>query len=307
MLLQRFKANGLIIFIFFLVLFLVFFPILSTQAARDGLELWLFRVLPALLPFMIAANLLKALGAVHFFGKILAPMMRLFNLPKNAGFAFALSFISGYPIGAKIIAEMHAEGHLSKENAQKCLGFMNNAGPLFILGAVSLMFGEVRVGYFILLINFVSAIILGLILGITSKKTTDLPPKIRRIEEKKPFGELFTKSAIDAIQSMLLIGTFIIIFSVISASISEMLAVEGVYYAVIAGIIEISNGINILSQTGTTRLTISLAAAIIAFGGLSISFQSAAFIQRANLSLKTYIIHKICHAALAFVLGFAVW
>ena len=302
MIFERIKANWISIFILSLILILLLFPILATNAAREGLEIWLFNVFPSLLPFMIIANLLRKFS-INFFSKIFSPVMRIFNLPKSAGAAFALSFFSGYPIGAKIISEMHIEGHIDKKSAQNAIGFMNNAGPLFILGAISTMLNSINIAYFLLFINFLSALILGFFLGIFNKNNNIIKKNSNINIKNKPFYEEFIDSAINAMQSMMLIGAFIIIFSILSAIFSKIVLIDGLSYAILSSIIEITKGAYILSQMQISRLIISIMAAIIAFGGLSILFQSSIFIKNANLDIKIYMIHKILHAIIAFALA----
>ena len=119
-----------------LTLTLIIFPRESVAAARDGLNLWLNNVLPAVLPFTIGANLLIALGAAGFFGAFLEPLMRrVFGLPGAGAFALVIGIVSGYPIGAKVVCDMRLRGEISRDEAQRLISFVNNSGPLFVLGA----------------------------------------------------------------------------------------------------------------------------------------------------------------------------
>jgi nucleoside recognition membrane protein YjiH len=67
-----------ILFIFCLLLF----SGTAVDAARDGLELWAGSVVPALLPFLIAAEAINSTGFTRVFGILLEPVMRpLFRVP----------------------------------------------------------------------------------------------------------------------------------------------------------------------------------------------------------------------------------
>lgn len=60
---------------------MVVYPEIAFAAAVRGLRLWWDVVFPALLPFFIGGQVLMGLGAVHFAGVLLEPLMRpLFNL-----------------------------------------------------------------------------------------------------------------------------------------------------------------------------------------------------------------------------------
>ncbi|MCL2456865.1 MAG: sporulation integral membrane protein YlbJ, partial [Defluviitaleaceae bacterium] len=130
-------------------IFLLIFPQIILTAARDGLMLWFNNVLPSILPFMIATNMLISLGFVDVLSKFLAPIMqKIFGLPGAAGFGLIAGLTSGYPIGAKTAADLRRNGKLSAQEAQHLISFCNNAGPLFILGVVGAgMFENVRIGY----------------------------------------------------------------------------------------------------------------------------------------------------------------
>lgn len=66
---------------------MVIFPTIALYSARKGISLWISNVLPALLPFFICANFLQNIGVIRLF--------------KSGVFPFAMSVLSGYPMGAK--------------------------------------------------------------------------------------------------------------------------------------------------------------------------------------------------------------
>ena len=84
-----------------LTILMFLFPQATYDGARYGLETWAFTLVPSLMPFMIAADILIQLGVVNFLGVLLEPLMRpLFRLPGSAGFVVAMGFTSGFPMGA---------------------------------------------------------------------------------------------------------------------------------------------------------------------------------------------------------------
>lgn len=124
-------------FLLFFILFLVLFPQTNLTAAREGIALWANNLVPTLLPFLIATELLSKTDLVQIFGRFLTKWMRpLFNVPGEAGFAFLMGIISGYPVGAKIITDFRKQNICTKEEAERMLAFCNNSGPLFIIATV---------------------------------------------------------------------------------------------------------------------------------------------------------------------------
>ena len=72
-------SAGLVVLV---ALSMILLPEPSFKAAERGLTVWWEIVLPALLPFFIAAELLMGMGIVHFMGVFMEPLMRpLFNVP----------------------------------------------------------------------------------------------------------------------------------------------------------------------------------------------------------------------------------
>ena len=156
----------LALLITFKILFIAY-PGIVVASARDGLNLWLGTVLPGILPFMIITNMLIHLGYTKKLGKLFAPFMKyFFRLPGVGGVAFFVGLTSGYPVGAKTIADLHSQGEITTKEAQHLLAFCNNAGPLFILGAVgSGMFGSASVGYILWSAHVIAAVIIGILLA----------------------------------------------------------------------------------------------------------------------------------------------
>lgn len=129
------------LFLLSFMFFLIVFPKTNLIAARDGILLWANNLVPTLLPFLIATELLTKTDTVRIFGKFFTKWMRpLFNVPGEAAFAFLMGMISGYPVGAKIITDFRKQDICTKEEAERMLAFCNNSGPLFIIATVRNLF-----------------------------------------------------------------------------------------------------------------------------------------------------------------------
>jgi sporulation integral membrane protein YlbJ len=103
------------------------------SAAVSGLDTWWKVVFPALLPFFIIAEMLMGLGVVNFLGVLLEPLMRpLFKVPGVGAFALSMGLASGYPIGAKITAQLRKDKLCTQAEGERLVSFTNTADPLFI-------------------------------------------------------------------------------------------------------------------------------------------------------------------------------
>jgi len=277
-----------------------------------------------------------ALGGASFLGVFFSPIMRgVFKVPGAGGFALAIGLMAGYPIGTKVVCEMRKGGQITKTEAQRLAAFTSNAGPLFILGAVAAgMFGSASLGYFMLAMHYMGALTVGLLMrfykschGRPQKSVDDdrqIPLHIRaframeatRRKDGRGFGLIFGHSVKNAVETMLVVGGFIVLFSVISA----ILQLSGVFYVLSAvfgtpqsfmgisdmfhvehfvGMVEMTNGVSMLSAHGMSRQTVVLCVAIISFGGLSILFQSINFIGKTDISIPIFVMCKAAHGVLA--------
>ena len=133
-----------------------------------------------------------------------------------------MGIISGYPTGAKIVVNFREKNICSKEEGERLLAFTNNSGPLFILGTVGIsLFGDVKVGYLLLISHIISSLIIGIIFKNwkkeKSKSYTDLVEKVEKPKHigVRDLGEILGTSIKKSITTILNIGGFIVIFSVI--------------------------------------------------------------------------------------------
>lgn len=321
-----------IIIIFFNIIVMVF-PKEIIFAAKVGISLWFNNVFPSLLPFIIGTNLLMNLGIVAFIGTILSPIMYpLFGVNGAGGFALITGMTSGYPMGAKTVASLREKGLVSKIEAQRLLSFTNNSGPLFVIGTIGVgMFSSAEIGYFILFIHFFSAIITGFIFKFykythnTSNKNTINNFSIfkvayknmmtSRLNNKRSFGQILGDSIKNSMESILIIGGFIILFCVI-VKILEITKIIDIFInlipflksnelekGIIIGIIEITNGVMAISSLPHSYTSILFTCAIISFGGFSIHAQTISFTSKTDINFCTYIISKVIHSLISLIIG----
>lgn len=79
---------------------------------------------PSLFPFMVAASYGVRSQAGMLFGRALGPAVRhLFRLPTCAGATLLLSFLGGYPAGARGISLLVEQGRLTREQAGRMMLF----------------------------------------------------------------------------------------------------------------------------------------------------------------------------------------
>ena len=113
---------------------MLLFPETVFQGACDGLLLWYQILIPTLFPYLIVTGLLlKTDGAAVVSRLLFRPFHLLFGTSFYGSFAVLSGFLCGYPMGAKIIADLLLQGKISLEEASYLLSFCNNASPSFII------------------------------------------------------------------------------------------------------------------------------------------------------------------------------
>ena len=142
------------------------------DAVSEGLEIFAVSVFPGLFPFFVLTGLLTALGAGNLLSRAFAkPASRLFGAPPSGGYILAMSMLSGYPVGAKLVADFYKDGIIDEYDARAVTAFASTTGPLFVLGTIGVkMLGDYKSGVIILLTHFASAILNGIVFRAVRKR-----------------------------------------------------------------------------------------------------------------------------------------
>ncbi len=120
------KKKIILLSVILLLLFLLCYPAKALAAARNGLKLWLETLLPTLLPFMILTGILVHTDWVHKnFTTNCSFFKVVFGLSPGGAYVFLLGLLTGYPMGAKLTADLYYAGKISRQEA-KSISFCNN-------------------------------------------------------------------------------------------------------------------------------------------------------------------------------------
>ena len=295
----------------FLIYALLRFPDALLLASAESVQLWLTKVFPSLFPFLVACGILLRIGAARQMGKLLQPFMQpFFRLPGIAAFPFFFGMLAGYPMGAKLTALLYEEKQLSLADAQHLLTFSNCPGPLFLIGTVGVsFFGTAAYGYLLWLSAFLGAICTGLFLRLPKKECL-LSSRTPSPSAHTSLTEVLSCAVADALQTILLIGGYLILFGVLSAAMAEIglfsllsrlffflpLSTETLH-GICSGLLEMTNGAYLLSRSADALpLRLGLTAFLVSFGGLSIIGQTLGVLAAVPISKKDYLKGKLLHA-----------
>ncbi|WP_114297504.1 sporulation integral membrane protein YlbJ [Anaerobacterium chartisolvens] len=321
------------------LLCLIIFSDTAVKSASKGIELWLNIVFPSLFPFFVGSELLNKTGLVKTAGTLLEPVMRpIFNVPGCGSFPFAMGITSGYPIGAKITADMRGQELITKTEAERLLAFTNNSGPLFIMGAVSVgMYNMPQIGILLLLCHVLSCITVGAAFRFYKRhdksRSKKIKPSVKSLKANTQdirktslgnVGSLLGDAVKSSVQSMLAIGGFIILFSVIISLLMEtgiIATLTDIIYSIasplgadkdiiksaLCGFFEITTGANIASKSQSASLVqqLTVTSIIIGWAGLSVHSQVISIISNTDISAVPYLLGKLVQGIVSGIYTYA--
>ncbi len=287
---------------FFIIMLL--FPRLIFQGASDGLLLWFQIVLPTLLPFMIISNLLVYTNSFRFINKFVSPILtRIFGISENSCIAVIVGFLCGYPMGAKITADLVREKYISVEEGQYLLSFCNNTSPFFILSY--LIYQHLGSSYHqsaILIILFLSPVICSFITR-NFYKPQIVSEHMRTTPISFDFYVLDT-SINNALESITKIGGYIITFSIIIELLEASILQQNIWFGIGIAFLEITKGIPKLLTLSNSSMGVITVLMLTSFGGFCSIVQTKCMLGSRYLSVRKYTIHKIITALITGLLTY---
>ena len=269
---MKMKRRILILPVLLFALALLRFPQEAAQAVREGLLLCFETVVPSLFPFFVVVSLLIQLGAAGALQRLFAPFMGpLFHLRGLCAAPLIAGLVGGYPAGARTAAELVRSGQLSREEGERCLGFVNNCGPAFILSYVGAgVLHSSRAGVWLYLIHVFSALLTGMLLCRLlpeGRRSRASAPPSRAEPQPVSLSAALPTAVTGSLTSVLNICGFVVLFRAVVGVIPAALP------AAALGAVEMVSGVAALSPGPAGFVT---AAAILGWGGLSVHCQTAA-------------------------------
>lgn len=329
----------------FLIVALIMYPETAFQSSLEGLKIWWEVVFPALLPFFVASEILMGFGVVHFLGVLLEPLMRpLFRVPGPGAFVMAMGLASGYPIGAKLTTRLREQQLITRSEGERLVSFTNTADPLFMFGAVAVgFFHDVTLGVTLAIAHYTASLLTGFAMRFHDPHGESSPAIERsnefillraakamhraRLQDGRSLGRLIGDSVMNSVNTLLMVGGTIMIFSVIiqvmtlinvtavlTQGIGIFLALFGfpvqLAEPIVSGLFEITLGSQVASQfkDGLPPVYVmAVVSAIIAWSGLSVHAQVASLLSSTDIRYTPYLFARLLHGLLAGVITLIVW
>ena len=270
-----------------------------------GLTLWYTSVLPSLLPFLIVSSLMMKTGLFRYLNRLYAPLLcRIFRISEDGCYAVLMGFLCGFPMGAKVTADLVREQHISREEGTYLLGFCNNVSPSFFINYICLKkLGCTKVPW--VLCAFFYA--MPLLYGICSRPFYHFPFSDTTNKKQAPLHRLqfpmLDACMMDSFATVTKLGGYIVLFSIL-VRMMQLLPLPTPVSILISSLLEISCGIHqITALTGcSTRLMTAYACACASFGGFSIWAQTSSVLHDTTLTMRSWLTGRIILALLTPIL-----
>lgn len=288
-----------------LFFYLLSFPSRALYASRTGLQLWFQTLLPTLLPFLILSNLLIQANLIPKITGWLSPVFgRLLGISSSGTYALLTGFLCGYPVGAKVLAQLKTKGQIPAKEAEYLLSFCNNVSPAFL---VTFLVGEqlkrTDLTLPTLLLVYVSPLLLGILKNPSFRRQKKQGGYPLFIVKKAPTVqinfELIDTCIMDAVITITKLGAYIILFSILAGILEDLPLLSDGTKAVCIGVTEITNGIAHISGRYPLSISYPLLITLTTFGGLSSIAQTESVASGARFSMRSYVSSKIITALIA--------
>lgn len=270
--------------------------------ASEGLLLWFQIILPTLFPFLLVSNLLLTTGNMHLINRALGTFLaRFFRVSQNGSFAVVTGFLCGYPMGAKVAADLTVSGYISKEEGQYLLSFCNNSSPVFILNfVVWKTLGMERLLLPTLLILLISPVIVSLF----TRKRTPFHNEKKSRQHRTAWSLAEVDACImDSFETLVKVGGYIILFSVLLA-LCQSLPFSLPVLSALLPLLEVTNGLMLLREMQLPlHILYPAVLGLTSFGGFCAAAQTQCMVQKAGFPLLPYLMQKLAAALTASLLG----
>ncbi|MEK3952918.1 hypothetical protein [Psychrobacillus sp. FSL K6-1464] len=279
-----------------LIILLFLQPGVAHKGALEGMRIFTTALLPYLLPYLVITQL---------FIRSKNSFLNTTNKYKMYLNIYLLSAIGGFPSGAAVITSLKDIGTLNKNNASWLLAICHAPSPMFVIGFVGIEIFHAEIAGIKLLIIIHAVNLVFLLVFIVLS-----PPIQPSTHIQRPSDSPFQESIKETYQILLLIGTTVIFFTTVSfivfESVKEILPnISPTLLVFVASLFEMTGGISLAGEmlSGSALLPL-VVAFIIAFSGISIHMQIIVLAQKANISIRKYILFRFLHMLIIPVLFF---
>ena len=291
-------------------------PSTYIMAVFNSILIYTKNVLPALFPFIFFTKILTTLDSARTLSYALEkPMYKLYHTPPITAYIMVMSFLCGYPIGAKLIDTFYREGYIDSEQAERMTALTSTVGPIFIIGTVgTLLLSNKIYGYIILSSHIIASLIVGFF---TRGKLSNINKIEKHNQNLKSEQNILSTSMTDSIISVLCVGGYIAllailidffnnthIFDIISNLMYKIGVPKILTKGILYGLCEMTLGSSMLSSGYLPTIILLPAVTFITtFGGICIHLQSMSYLKNCGVRYRKFCLIKFLQAIVASIIS----
>lgn len=294
-------GNGIRVLLFPLFLLILFF--LSTRLSdelsdyvRQGMSLAAGVIIPSVFPFMILSDLISC--TVDFSGMQRAGRIfeRVFSVSAVALGATVIGVLAGFPVGARMAAELYRNGNLSRRDAEVVAAVSSTPSLAFTVSGVgAAMLGSASRGVMLYMAVILSAVTVGAIVRGDASRSIAPSCAERRFSL---LGSVESASR----SSFGIIGA-VTAFSVVSGLVRDFIGSE-IAVAFILPFLELGGAASFISSADIGEgLRVALIGFALGFSGLSVHLQVRGALADTNIGYKRFLLMKLTEGVLTAIIA----
>lgn len=283
---------------------MIIFPAVAESGSKMAIVIWCNSIVPVLLPFFFFSDFIKRTGELD-------------RLPVRV-YPAVVAFLSGYPMGAKIVGDFVREKRLGAKEGKWIMSYSLVTGPAFIIFTIGTFLGSQKAAAVVALAHYAGAFVNGFVhmnlrYAPEERDKRGLAGNGAKMEKNRIYHgsnymEIFTEAIISGFKAMAMILAYLMLFTIGI----NMLDCAGIFELVnnetlsgfIKGVLEMTVGINLIGMCDASiKLKVILASALVSFGGLSVVGQSASMAVGCGIKFKDVLEIKLTHGMIAAVIA----
>ncbi len=287
----RFDRVALWLLCFFLLGYFLRAPSLAAVSVKKALDVCATALIPSLFPFIVLVGMISGSGLSERIAAVIGrPVGMIFGIPDGAVSAVLLGCLGGFPIGAVCVRELYERGALSRGDAERIIGFVNNASPAFCIGTLGMsLFGSAELGVMLYLCQLAAALTVGL-LG----RRRHVSTAGAYVSRTFSVADTVTQSVASAGLTMLKICAFAVFFAVLGDAVC--MVAERFFgasaAAVCAAVCELTlAGRRLSTLSGMAPMVLGAFAA--GWAGISVHMQTASVLSGSGIGMRRYYVSRL--------------
>lgn len=270
---------------------MVCFPQVTEAGSKSAIVIWANSIVPVLLPFFIFSDFIKRTGNLE-------------KLPARV-YPFAVAVLSGYPMGAKVTADLLSQGRLSPLEGRCVLSYAMVTGPAFLMGTIGGFLGSREAAFVVLAAHYLGALLNGLLWHESGAKSPrQAMPSVRDENRSNRLMEHFSLSILAGFKAMAVILAYLMFF-MIGMNLLDYCGLTGLIgnetaASFLKGLLEMTAGCSMIGACNISlQMKTVLMSFLVSFGGLSVIGQSVSMAEGSGIGTKDILARKGSHGLIS--------